>query len=172
MSTDTVIASDNKLTLAAVLVLAGSTATILGAWAFELIGGLAPCHMCLQQRWAYYAVIPLLVLVLLFARGADRATLARIGLGLAALAMFAGGVFAAYHAGVEWKWWPGPSSCTGTGDFSSDGLPDLTKRVILCDEAAWRLFGISLAGYNVLISGALAAVSVWGIVRGKSAAAA
>ena len=165
-------ASDNKLTTAALLVLAGSTATILGAWAFELIGGLAPCPMCLEQRWAYYAAIPILVLVLLFARSADRAVLARIGLGLAALALAAGGAYAAYHAGVEWKLWQGPSSCSGGANLTPGGLPDLTKRVVLCDEAAWRLFGISLAGYNVLISAALALIAVWGIRRGASAKAA
>ena len=165
-------ASDNKLNTATLLVLAGSTATILGAWAFELIGDLAPCPMCLEQRWAYYAAIPVLILVLLFARSADRAALARTGLGLAALALAAGGVYAAYHAGVEWKWWEGPSSCSGGANLTPGGLPDLTKRVVLCDEAAWRLFGISLAGYNVLISAALALIAVWGIRRGAPAKAA
>ena len=161
-------ASDNKLNIATLVVLAGSTATILGAWAFELIGGLAPCSLCLEQRWAYYAAIPLLVLVLLFARSADRAMLARAGLGLAALALAAGGAYAAYHAGVEWKWWEGPSSCTGAANLTPGGLPDLTKRIVLCDEAAWRLFGISLAGYNVLISAALVPVSVLGDRGGTS----
>jgi len=162
-------ASDTKLNTATLLVLAGSAATIAGAWAFELIGGLAPCPMCLEQRWAYYVAIPLLVLVLLFARSADRAALARTGLGLAALALVAGGAYAAYHAGVEWKWWEGPSSCAGGANLTPGGLPDLTKRVVLCDEAAWRLFGISLAGYNVLISAALALIAVWGIRRSTPA---
>ncbi|MGI9414042.1 MAG: disulfide bond formation protein B [Hyphomicrobiales bacterium] len=165
-------ATYDRLAIATVLVLAGATATILGAWAFELIGDIAPCSMCLEQRWAYYAAIPLLVMVLLFARGTGRAMLARTGLGLAALALAVGGAYAAYHAGVEWKWWEGPSSCTGAAGLTSGGLPDLSKRIVLCDEAAWRLFGLSLAGYNVLVSAALVLISVWGIMRGSPAEAA
>jgi disulfide bond formation protein DsbB len=79
---------------------------------------------------------------------------------------------AAYHAGVEWKWWPGPSDCSGpiTGMGSAT---DLLRRmqseiVVRCDDAAWRFLGLSLAGYNVLISIALAAVAGWGVAMGRS----
>jgi disulfide bond formation protein DsbB len=71
-----------------------------------------------------------------------------------------------YHSGVEWRWWPGPQDCAGTTpDFSSGGslLDQINRtRVVRCDEAAWRFLGLSLAGYNVLISLALAAIALWG----------
>ena len=159
------IRTDDRLILATLIVLVGATATIAGAWAFELIGGLKPCAMCLEQRYAYYAVIPLCVIILALRMGAPG--VAKMGLALAGLIMLAGGAYAAYHAGVEWKWWEGPTTCVG-GDFSSETnlLPDLTKPApVPCDEAAWRLFGLSLAGYNVLISAFLALVSFWGLRR-------
>ena len=77
---------------------------------------------------------------------------------------------ATYHAGVEWKWWAGPTECSGALDnLGSAG--DLLKQlesisVVRCDEAAWRFLGLSLAGYNVLISLALAAIAGWGFVMG------
>jgi disulfide bond formation protein DsbB len=70
-----------------------------------------------------------------------------------------------YHSGIEWKWWDGPQSCGGVTDFRGGGnlLQQLQQtRVIRCDEAAWRFLGLSLAGYNVLISLAVAAVAAWG----------
>jgi disulfide bond formation protein DsbB len=150
------------------LVAAASIATLAGAWGFQLIGGLAPCPMCLEQRWAYYAAIPVCLLILFLRRGSRDSGLSRLALGLCGLAIFAGGVYGAYHAGVEWKWWPGPNTCSAGADFSNDpdGLPDLTKPpVVPCDEAAWRLFGISLAGYNVLISLALTMLCGWALGR-------
>lgn len=145
------------------LLLAASLATILGAWAFELWGGLAPCPLCLQQRWAYYAAVPLFAIAaVLIGRGHGRLPALLVAAG--GLALFAGSVLAAYHAGVEWKWWPGPTACSEV-DLLAPGasvLPDLSSaRVVRCDEAPWRLFGISLAGYNVLISLALAALAAW-----------
>jgi disulfide bond formation protein DsbB len=95
---------------------------------------------------------------------------------LAALAVIAGLMLwnaglAAYHAGVEWKWWPGPQTCGGSApDFSAPmdlGKELETMRVVRCDEAAWRFLGLSLAGYNVLISLALAAAAAWGLLAGR-----
>jgi len=75
----------------------------------------------------------------------------------------------AYHAGVEWRWWAGPSDCSGPmTDFTINGplLKQLQSiHVVRCDEAAWRLFGLSLAGYNVLISLALAAIAAFGLMH-------
>jgi disulfide bond formation protein DsbB len=66
----------------------------------------------------------------------------------------------AYHAGIEWKWWPGPPSCTSTGLGLSTDLGDLSGiRPVMCDEAAWRMFGLSMAGYNALASLAAAAIA-------------
>jgi len=144
--------------------LAASLATILGAWAFELWGGLAPCPLCLQQRWAYYAAVPLFTIAALVIGRGDGGRLPALLVAAGGLALFTGGLLAAYHAGVEWKWWPGPAAC-GDVDLLAPGgsvLPDLSDaRVVRCDEAPWRLAGISLAGYNVLISLALAALAAW-----------
>src|SRR5215470_12480448 len=151
---------------AAVLVAAGGTATILGAYFFQYVLGILPCPLCLEQRIAYYVSIPLAIVVAVAAgREAPRRIVAS-GLGIIALAMLFNSGLALFHAGVEWKWWPGPQECSGPlNDLSTGGdllssLHNLT--IIRCDEAAWRFLGLSLAGYNVLISLALAAISAWG----------
>jgi disulfide bond formation protein DsbB len=151
---------------AAVLVAAGGAATILGAYYFEYVMGLRPCPLCLEQRIAYYVSIPLAVVVAVAAgRGAPRDVVAA-GLGIIALVMLFNSGFALFHAGIEWKWWPGPQECSGPlTDLSTGGdlLSSLTNLTIVrCDEAAWRFLGLSLAGYNVLISLALAAIAAWG----------
>jgi disulfide bond formation protein DsbB len=133
------------------LILAVSAATIAGAFAFQF-AGYDPCHLCLMERWAYYAAIALSLVLLLTKSGTKQ------GLYLLALIMLASTIFGIYHAGVEWKWWPGPSACTGGAALG--GLPDLTKPVIMCDEAAFRIFGLSLAGWNAVISFLLAAVAL------------
>jgi disulfide bond formation protein DsbB len=150
--------------LAASLVLGASVATILGAWGFEHIGGLAPCPLCYTQRYFYYAAIPLTALLLLVARSPQRAGLMRGGLVLAGLILLAGAGVGAYHSGIEWKWWEGPQTCAGGAGLSEGGvLPDLGNLTIVrCDEPAWTLFGLSLAGYNVLIALPLALVAFWG----------
>jgi disulfide bond formation protein DsbB len=150
---------------AAAAVFAITTATILAAWGFELAGYL-PCPLCLQQRWAYYAVVPLtgLLLGLLLAES-GRGGLVRRGLLLVALIMTAGATLGAYHAGVEWKWWPGPAACAFGGGLSG-GVPDLdTARAISCDEAQWRFLGLSFAGWNVVVSVAVAGLALWGARR-------
>jgi len=73
--------------------------------------------------------------------------------------MLASCIFGIYHAGVEWKFWQGPTSCTGGGAFTS-ALPDLSKPEAMCDQPAIRILGISLAGYNALISGFVAWMSL------------
>jgi disulfide bond formation protein DsbB len=156
---------------AAALVIAGaSAATILGAWFFQYGLGLKPCPLCLEQRYAYYFAIPLAAMVLLGTTvGAKRKVL------LAALFAIAAGMLwnaalGTYHAGVEWKLWAGPTECSGElGGIGSatDLLNQLQSiSVVRCDEAAWRFLGLSLAGYNVLISLALAAVAACGFVAG------
>jgi disulfide bond formation protein DsbB len=151
----------NQLTAAraAWIVLAVALATITGAWIFEYLG-YAPCPLCLQQRWAYYTAIPLALTAALLApsnRQGGRALLAVLGV------VWTGSmIFGIYHAGVEWKWWPGPGTCGGA---FSGGLPDLSKPIVLCDEAAIRILGLSLAGWNAVISLALAAISFAGARR-------
>lgn len=141
---------------AALLILVIATATIGGAWIFEYFG-YAPCPLCLKQRGLYYAGIPLALVIALIAPA--KASAARAGLVLLGLMWIGSAVFGAYHAGVEWKWWPGPDTCGG--DLSGI-LPDLSKPVIACDEAAIRILGLSLAGWNAVISLAMAAVALAG----------
>jgi disulfide bond formation protein DsbB len=159
---------------AAILVAAVGAATILGAYYFQYVMELAPCPLCLEQRIAYYVSIPLAVVVAIAAgRGAPRGVVAA-GLAIITLAMLFNAGLALFHAGVEWKWWPGPQECSGSQNVlapSGDLFSDLQRgriAVVRCDEAAWRdPFGLlSLAGYNVLISLALAAVAA----RGAAAA--
>ena len=150
---------------AAALTFLGSFATIAGAWWFELIERLEPCPLCLEQRWPFYLAIPLALLALGLAR-AGRAKPAGAVLGVISLLMLYGAGLGAYHAGIEWGLWPGPASCGGGGAIPTDAgslLESLSAgRVPSCAEAPWRLFGLSLAGYNVLISLGLALVAAAG----------
>ncbi len=143
---------------AALLIFAVALATIVGAWIFEYFG-YAPCELCLKQRWAYYTGVPLALIVALLAP--RNPGLARNGLALLALLWFGSMVFGIYHSGVEWKWWPGPTTCTAQGGFSG-GLPDLSKPAVLCDTPAIRIFGLSLAGWNAVVSLGLAILATAG----------
>ena len=93
------------------------------------------------------------------------------GLAILALAAFGNSIFGAYHAGVEWGFWQGPTTCTGPiTDLGSAGslLQRLdTVKVIRCDEVQWRFLGLSLAGYNFLISGLMGLVALFGISRAR-----
>jgi disulfide bond formation protein DsbB len=159
----------NATLTAALLVLVVASATIAGAWFFQLALDILPCPMCLEQRYAYYAIIPLSALVALgAAKGAPRPLLVA-GLIMIALIAAANSVFGVYHAGVEWKFWQGPTDCTGpVVDFGKAGslLDQLDKvKVIRCDEVQWRFLGVSLAGYNALISALMAAIAAWGLAK-------
>jgi disulfide bond formation protein DsbB len=154
---------------AALAILVIAAATIGGAWFFQLVLDIKPCPLCLEQRYAYYAIVPLSALLALAAsRGGPRGVL-MAGLAIILLAALANAVLGSYHAGVEWGFWKGPTDCTGPlVDFGKAGnlLDQLDKvKVIRCDEVQWRFLGLSLAGYNVLISLLMAAVAGLGIVR-------
>lgn len=131
-----------------------AAATILGAWGFEY-AGYPPCHLCLMQRWAYYAGIPVLFAALALLSGGNKRAAAWL-FGLTALAFLANSGLGVYQAGAEWKFWPGPDTCAGTQSMATsagDLLKQLeTTTVIRCDEAAIRIFGLSLAGWNVIVS--------------------
>lgn len=145
---------------AALLLFAVALATIVGAWIFEYFG-YAPCELCLMQRWAYYAGVPLALIVALIAP--RNAGAARAGLALLAVLWLGSMVFGIYHSGVEWKWWPGPVTCTAQAGFTGSVLPDLSKPLVLCDTPAIRILGLSLAGWNAVISLALALVAIAGL---------
>src|SRR3954447_1694609 len=143
--------------------------TLAGAWFFQLVLDIRPCPLCLEQRYAWYLAAPLgALLALAAARGARRSLLVA-GLGLLTLATLANAWLAGYHAGVEWGFWPGPTECSGPVlDLGRAGslFDNLDRvKVIRCDEVQWRFLGLSLAGYNVLLSLAAAALALWGIAR-------
>jgi disulfide bond formation protein DsbB len=154
---------------AALAIAAVAAATLAGAWFFQLVLDIRPCPLCLEQRYAYYLAIPLAVVVALAAgRDAPRPLLVAGFAILAAVALGNAGL-GVYHAGVEWQFWQGPTDCTGpVGNLGSAGnlLQRLdTVKVIRCDEVQWRFLGLSLAGYNVLISLLMAALAASGLVR-------
>ena len=135
--------------------LAGTVALslLLGALAFQYVGGLPPCEMCHWQRWPHIAaaLVGLIGCILVFTKLLPRyLTRAMVVFAIAALAL--SGLIGIYHAGVEWMWWQGPTACTGPGFNPAEMSGADTFRVVRCDVAAWRLFGISLAGYNALFS--------------------
>lgn len=147
--------------------LALATATILGALAFEHIGGLAPCPLCLQQRIPYWSGLPLGI----FALAAFRWKRPRTGAFLMSLvcAGFAlGSVLAVYHAGIEWHWWQGPATCSGAAPPASiDALLKGLEAPLppRCDEASWRLMGLSLSGYNAIVSACLSGLGAVIVMR-------
>ena len=142
-------------------VFAIATATILAAHGFELIGGYAPCPLCLEERYAYYFGVPA-SFIAFFAARANAIPAARILLLLVALAFLINAGLGIYHAGVEWKWWPGPTTCAGGFDlkWGEGGVADTP--IIRCDEASWRFLALSFAGWNAVISALLAILAGWG----------
>ena len=158
---------------AALAVFAISTATLAGAWYFQLVVGLPPCPLCLEERIPYHVVIPLSLLVAIAAASHAPRKLLTVGFVVIIVAMLCNVVLGSYHAGVEWHWWAGPTDCTGpltdlrTGGSLINQLQSI--HVVRCDEAAWRFLGISLAGYNALISLALAAIAAAGLLARKPA---
>ncbi len=139
--------------------------TICGFFFFQYVLGYPPCPLCLEQRKAFYVCVPLAALLLLGAGyGASRKVLL-LGFAVIVIAMLWNAGLSAYHAGIEWKFWAGPSDCSGP--IEKLGAGSLLNRlqnihIVRCDVAAWRLFGISLAGYDVIISLILAAVAAFG----------
>jgi disulfide bond formation protein DsbB len=137
--------------------------TILAAWVFEYIGGFIPCELCYAQRIPYYIGLPILGAII---GGWNIIPVPlRILLTLGVAGIFAWGTYlGAYHAGVEWGFWPGPTACTGTGAGVSFGdLNDINAtRVVPCDQPQVRFFGLSFAGLN-----AIASVIITGFLLGS-----
>ena len=145
--------SEAYATGAAVLITA--TAVILAALGFEYIGHYLPCPLCLQQRYAYYAGIPLTFFALVML-SSGRPWLAGLIFLLVAVAFLINTGLGIYQSGAEWKFWPGPQSC-GTMQAiggTSGGLLDKldSTKVIKCDEAQWRFAWLSFAGWNAVVS--------------------
>ena len=160
----TLLAHPRRLILAIGL---ASLALIAGAWYFELVVGLKPCKLCLEQRAPHYAAIGLAALAALLARSRP-AQIAALAL-MAALMLWSSGL-GIYHSGVEWGWFAGPNDCGGAPAPVASGMQDFMKqlqsvRVVSCTEAAWRLLGLSLAGWNALASLALLGLALLGLRR-------
>ena len=144
---------------------------ILTALGFQYIGGYAPCPLCLMQRYAYYAAIPLLFIAMALVSEMPR--LSAFIFFAVALAFLANTGLAGYHAGVEWKFWPGPDTC-GTAQALPTSAADLlsgldTTNVVRCDEAAWTFAGLSMAGWNAVISLVLFATALKAVFLASSA---
>jgi len=164
---------DKPAAVTALAIFAGSLVTLLGAWYFQFVIKLPPCPLCLEERLPYYVVIPLSFLLGIAALLHAPRNLVTVGFAAVLVAMLCSAGLGAYHSGVEWRFWAGPTDCSGPlSDFTAKGplLNQLRSiRVIRCDEAAWRFLGLSLAGYNVLISLALALVAALGLtVRSRT----
>jgi len=153
------------LAAAAIVAVVGALA-LCTVYFFQYVLLLAPCPLCLEQRYAFYVCVPLAALLWLGANhGASRKVLLLGFLVIAGVMLWNTGL-SAYHAGVEWKLWQGPTDCSGPIDkFGSVGnMLNQLQRISLvrCDEASWRFLGISLAGWDVPLSLSLAAVAAWG----------
>jgi len=148
----------------ALVILAIAVSSIAAAFVFEALG-YAPCELCLKERIPYYAAIPVAGLAVLFASRGPRSLLHAAFVALA-LIFAASAVFGSYHAGIEWRFWPGPAECTGALDRAasvSDFLKQLQSvKVARCDAPALRILGLSLASWNAVVSAGLAALAVAG----------
>ncbi|WP_375194512.1 disulfide bond formation protein B [Sphingobium sp.] len=159
-----------SLPLARALALAVPLLMLGGAYAFQFIGGLHPCEMCWWQRYAHMAAIPL-ALIAYAARG--RACVSGLFVGLAGIAIGVSGGIGLFHAGVEYGWWQGLTACSTSpaGGSTADILNQIMATPITrCDVAPWHLFGISMAGYNGLLSGG-AALLILMLLLGKGSKA-
>jgi disulfide bond formation protein DsbB len=149
----------------ALAILAIAVSSIAGAFIFEALG-YAPCELCLKERMPYYAAIPFAGLAVLFAARGTKAFLRAAFVALA-LIFAASAIFGAYHAGIEWGFWPGPKECTGPLDHArsvEDFLRQLQRvKVARCDAPALRILGLSLAAWNAMISAGLSALAILGI---------
>lgn len=145
-----------------------SALSLLSALAFQYLGGMAPCPLCIAQRWAYVAAVGLGVVAVIVDR--PRVLWGVLAVLVAAFVYNAG--LGVYHSGVEWKWWPGPTDCAGA---AADLATDITRfraalaetRIIRCDEAPFRVLGLSFAGLSALLSAGLAAWAAVALVRAR-----
>ena len=149
-----------------ICVTAMGAAMVAAALLFQHIGGLSPCILCIYQRWPWVVAAMLGLVAIAVARPAGVSTLA---LWLAAAALLTGAGIAAFHVGVEQQWWAGTAECGAAGGRakSIDELREqlMATKVTRCDEVAWSLAGISMAGWNMLLSLAMAAFLTWSLAQ-------
>jgi disulfide bond formation protein DsbB len=142
----------NRLDRARLLAVLVPNALLWGAIGSQYLGGLVPCEMCMWQRWAHVGAIGL-ALVAILLRNAP--PLSRVATALAALAILASGAIGAFHAGVEYHWWKGLTECSApamAGSVQDVMSQIMVAPIVRCDQAQWTLGGISLAGFNAILS--------------------
>jgi disulfide bond formation protein DsbB len=155
----------NPPLLIALVILAIAMASIAGAFVFEILG-FTPCELCLKERIPYYTAIPVAACVAFFAARGHKEYLRAAFAGLALIFLASAG-FGAYHAGVEWGFWPGPKECSGILERAPSVEQFLSQlqsvKVVRCDAPALRIFGLSLADWNAVISAVLAVLAAAGL---------
>lgn len=157
-----------------VAALAISVAMLATAHGFERFADLAPCALCLRQREVYWGAIALAVAAVAASRWRPAPAATRAFEALLGVAFLTGAVLAFYHVGVEHKWWLGPRECAA-GPVNLDAFDPSAlggaMTVVRCDVVAWSFLGLSMAGWNVLVSLGLAAASFWLALREDTGAA-
>jgi disulfide bond formation protein DsbB len=146
-----------------------SAAMLAAAHGFQTFGHLAPCHLCLKQREVYWAAMAVSAAAIVAGLTPVRGVATRIGCAVLAL-VFAYGVYlAGFHAGAEWHWWTAPVTCASTGPVNLSALKALLAgggaHQPACDQAPWVFLGLSMAGWNCLISVGLVVVSALAALR-------
>lgn len=132
----------------------GSAALLLAALGSQHLGGLAPCKLCIWQRWPHLAAVVVGAVALKLP--------GRLWPALGALAAATTGAIGVYHTGVERGWWQGPDTCTSgpVAGLSPEALLSqiAAAPLVRCDEVAWEFLGLSMASWNAVLSFALAAL--------------
>jgi disulfide bond formation protein DsbB len=158
------------LPMAAAVTALAALATILSALAFEHLGGYTPCALCLIERYAYYAGVPLAAAAFFLARSKHTGPAALL-LGLCGLGFLINAGIGVYHSGIEWQWWAGPEACSaGTLAPLTGSLLDALENAhaVSCDRAPWRFMGLSFAGWSGVISMGLALLSFLGVRNARA----
>jgi disulfide bond formation protein DsbB len=149
-----------------------SAAMLATAHAFQTFGGLSPCELCLKQRTVYWAAAGIAAAAMVLVRMPGGARWREATCWVLALAFLASVGVAGYHAGVEWKFWPGPASCSGGGKVTMAALQALLNgggvKMPDCDQPAWMFLGLSMAGWNALASVVFTALSVAAALRERA----
>lgn len=152
----------------ALLTLLLPAALLLGALGFQYIVGLAPCDLCIDQRWPHLfaSIMGLAALI-----GLSKPGWAKIAVILGAIGMAASGAIAVYHSGVERKFWAGPSSCSNRVDPNlppEEYMKAIEQAAVVgCGDITWSLFGLSMANYNALISLGAAGFILWALLKNR-----
>lgn len=149
------------------LSVAASAAMLAGAHLFERVGGLVPCILCLDQREAHWTALGVAAAGLIASRLFKSKVGAAAAVGAAALVYAVSSGLAFYHTGVEYGYWPGPAICSGGGGLSDIDIKNLGASLTektdapSCEDVQWRFLGVSMAGYNLLASAGLFALTLF-----------